>query len=69
MKESASAAKKPPPEDFDSDREEKYFNIGDDSLNECDNMISSRAQVIKTFKPGNTSQAETTRHLPDTTGY
>ena len=38
-------------------------------MNECENLVSHREQVIKTFKPGNTSQAQTTRHLPDTPGY
>ena len=43
-------------DDFDSDREEKYFNIQDDQLSECENLVSHRDQVIKTFKPGNTAQ-------------
>jgi len=51
QKENAGFSK---PEDFDSDREEKYFNIEDDQLNESENLVSHREQVIKTFKPGNT---------------
>lgn len=52
---------------FNSDEEEKYFNIEDDELVEARNMISSRADLFyKSFRPG-TIEAKK-RGLPNAPG-
>jgi hypothetical protein len=52
----AGAARKPPEEeDFNSDQEEAYFNIDTEHLNEAQNLMTHRGQIVKTFKPGTSS--------------
>ena len=53
--------------DFNSDEEEKYYNIDDDQLRESQNLISHREQLVKSFKPGNMQELKK-RNLPDTPG-
>jgi hypothetical protein len=37
---------------YSSEAEESYYNIDEASLNESSNMMTTREQKIKTFKPG-----------------
>lgn len=52
---------------FNSDEEEKYYNIDEMQLYECDNMQSFRDQQVKTFRPGNMQDIKK-RNLPDAPG-
>jgi hypothetical protein len=52
---------------FNSDEEEKYYNIEEDTLMESYNLESHRDQLIKTFKPGNLMEIKR-RHLPNAPG-
>ena len=52
---------------FNSDEEEKYYNITEDVLMESYNIQSFRDQQIKSFKPGNIQEMKK-RNLPNAPG-
>ncbi len=64
-----------PVADYNSEHEENYYNIDEDTLNESQNMLTAREQVIKTFKPGGTQASSTSNnrvqpnHLPECPGF
>ena len=58
--------------DYNSENEEVYYNIDESTLNEGQDMMTAREQLVKTFKPGGAqshTQTNYSNHLPECPGY
>ena len=52
---------------FNSEDEEQYFNIDDDQLDESQDMVYKRGQLVRTYKPGHSDAIN--GFLPQAPGF